>query len=50
MLDKNEAYNVELYRKTDKPPAVRELTTSQAIALLRSKGFLIVDEETSEVA
>ena len=50
MLDKNEAYNAELYRKIDRPPAVRELTTSQAIALLRSKGFLIVDEETGEVA
>jgi transposase len=50
MLSKNEAYNAELYRKADKPPAARELTTTQAIALLRSKGFVIVDEDTGEVA
>ncbi len=50
MLSKNEAYNPELYRKADKPPVARELTTAQAIALLRSKGYLIVDEDTGEVA
>ncbi len=50
MLAKNEAYNAELYLKADKPPVARELTTSQAIAYLRNKGFLIVDEETGEVA
>jgi transposase len=50
MLSKNEAYNAELYRESDKPPVAREFTTSQAIAFLRNKGFLIVDEETGEVA
>ena len=50
MLSRNEAYNAELYRKADKPPATREFTTAQAIAFLRNKGFLIVDEETGEVA
>jgi len=50
MLSKNEAYNAELYHNVDKPPASRELTTAQAIALLRRKGFVIVDEETGEVA
>ena len=50
MFSKNEVYNAELYRKTDKPPAARELTTAQAIALLRRKGFVIVDEETGDIA
>jgi len=50
MLSKNEGYNAKLYRKADKPPAVRVLTADQAIAFMRSKGFLIVDEETGEVA
>lgn len=50
MLSKNEAYNADLYLKADKPPVSRELTTTQAIALLRSKGYLIVDTDTGEVA
>ena len=50
ILSKGEPYNAELYRKSDKPPAARELTTAQAVAFLRNKGFLIVDEETGEVA
>ena len=50
MLSKNEAYNAELYTEADKPPIARVLTTSQALALLRGKGFLIVNEETGEVA
>jgi len=50
MLSKNEAYNAVLYRNADKPPVARVLTATQAVAFLRSKGFLIVDEETSEVA
>lgn len=50
MLSKNETYNAELYRKADKPPVNRELTTAQAVTLLRSKGYLIVDAETGEIA
>jgi len=50
MLSKNEAYNAELYRKADKPPAAREFTTAQAVAFLRNRGFVIVDEETGEIA
>lgn len=50
ILSKNETYNAELYRKADKPPVARELTTAQAIAFLRSKGFVILDQETGEVA
>jgi hypothetical protein len=50
ILSKNEAYNAELYHKADKPPLARELTTTAAIAYLRTKGFLIVDEDTGEIA
>ena len=50
MISKNEAYNTELYRKADKPPVTREFTTAQAVAFLRSKGFVILDEETGEIA
>ena len=50
ILSKDETYNFELYRQADKPPVTRELTTAQAVALLRSKGFVIVDMETGEVA
>lgn len=49
ILSKSEAYNAELYKKADKPPTERQLTTAQAIALLRTKGYLIVDEGTGEV-
>ncbi|GHU60277.1 hypothetical protein FACS1894171_1110 [Clostridia bacterium] len=49
ILSKNEPYNAELYRQADKPPVARELTTSQAVAFLRNKGFLILDEDTGEV-
>ena len=50
ILSKNETYNAELYRQADKPPVARELTTAQAVAFLRSRGFMIVDVETGEVA
>ena len=50
MLSKNEAYNAELYKKSDKPPVTREFTTAQAVAFLRNKGFVIVDGENGEVA
>jgi len=50
MLSKNEAYNAELYRKADKPPVTREFTTAQAVAFLRSKGFVVLDEQTGEIA
>jgi len=50
ILSKNESYNAELYRKADKPPVAREFTTAQAVAFLRNRGFVILDEETGEVA
>ena len=43
ILSKNENYNAELYRRTEKPPANRLLTPEQAFALLRKKGFQIID-------
>lgn len=49
ILSNSEAYNAELYRKADRPPISREITTTQALALLRNKGFLIVDEDTGQV-
>lgn len=49
ILSKGEAYNVLLYKQADKPPATRELTIEQALALLRNKGFLIVDKDTGEI-
>lgn len=48
ILSKGEAYNAELYRQVDKPPITRKLTATQALAFLRNKGFLIMDENTGE--
>ena len=45
MMSKNEPYNAELYRKADKPPVNRELTTEQAFALLRSRGYIIKEKD-----
>ena len=49
ILSKNEGYNTKLYRRADRPPAARELTTAQAVTFLRSKGFLILDKDNGEV-
>ena len=49
ILSKSEAYNAELYRQIDRPPVAREFTTAQAVAFLRSKGFVILDEGTGEI-
>jgi transposase len=43
MLSNGEFYNASLYHKADKLPANRVLTPEQAFALLRSKGFQILD-------
>lgn len=50
ILTNNETYNADLYRKADKPPVAREFTTAQAVAFLRNRGFVVLDEETGEVA
>jgi len=43
MLNKNEVYNAELYRKADKPPVKRELTPEQAFVLVRKQGYTVRD-------
>ena len=43
VLSKNETYNADLYRKANSPPPNRQLTPEQALALLRSKGFQIIE-------
>jgi transposase len=45
MLFKKEAYNAELYQKSDKPPKERIFTTEQAISFMRSKGFVVIESE-----
>jgi len=46
IFSKNEPYNAELYRKADNPPANRELSPELAFALLRSRGYIIREEES----
>jgi transposase len=45
ILSKNEPYNAELYRNADTPPVNRVLTHEQALALLRSRGYMICDDD-----
>jgi transposase len=41
MLKKNEPYNADLYRWSDKPPIQREVTVEQAIFILQRQGYLV---------
>ncbi len=41
MLKNGENYNAELYRKSDLPPADREITIEQAIIIARNQGYKI---------
>jgi len=41
ILKKNEPYNAELYRLSDKPPVNREVTVEQAIFILQRQGYLV---------
>lgn len=41
ILKKNEPYNAELYRKSDKPPVHREVSLDEAIFILQRQGYLI---------
>ena len=41
ILKKKEAYNVELYRKSDTLPVSREISVEQAIILARTQGYRI---------
>jgi hypothetical protein len=38
---KNEPYNAELYRKSDKPPANRQVSVDEAIFILQRQGYII---------
>lgn len=41
ILKKNEPYNAELYRQSDKPPVQREVSVEQAIFILQRQGYLV---------
>ena len=41
ILKKNEPYNAELYRKSDKPPVHREVSVDEAIFILQRQGYLV---------
>ena len=41
ILKKDEPYNAELYRQSDKPPVKREVTVEQAIFILQRQGYLV---------
>ena len=41
MLKNGESYNAEFYRKSDVPPADREITVEQAILIARNQGYKI---------
>jgi len=47
ILDKGEFYNADLYHKADKPPVNRVLTPEQAFALLRSRGYEIINPDSA---
>jgi len=41
ILKKNEPYNADLYRQSDKPPLKREVSVQQAIFILQRQGYLV---------
>jgi len=41
ILKKNEPYNAEIYRQSNKPPIQREVTVEQAIFILQRQGYLV---------
>ena len=41
ILKKNEIYNAELYRQSDKPPIQREVTVEQAIFIIQRQGYIV---------
>jgi transposase len=43
ILKKDEPYNAELYRISDKPPVKREVTVEQAIFILQRQGYLVTN-------
>jgi transposase len=45
MLSKKEAYNADLHQIADKPPESRVFTPEQAISFMRSKGYVVLDDD-----
>ena len=45
MLKKNEPYNAELYRASDKPPAHREVSLDEAVYILQRQGYIITSPQ-----
>ncbi|EDK35814.1 IS110 family transposase [Clostridium kluyveri] len=41
ILKKNEPYNPELYRKSDLPPAHREVSVAEAVFILQRQGYIV---------
>lgn len=41
ILKKNEHYNPDLYRKSDRPPAHREVSVEEAVFILQRQGYLV---------
>ena len=50
MLTKNEPYAPLVYSRANRAPVNREITQSQAYAILRNQGFIIRDEESPDSA
>ena len=44
IIKKDEPYNAELYRLSDKPPVQREVSVEQAIFILQRQGYLVTDD------
>ena len=47
MLKKNEPYNSELYRNTDRPPKHREVSVEEAVFILQRQGYLVTAPATT---
>ena len=47
MLKKNETYNPELYRKSDLPPAHREISVGESIFILHRQGYQVTAPPTA---
>ena len=41
MLKKNEPYDPDLYRKSNRPPAHREISLEEAIFIVQRQGYLV---------
>lgn len=46
MLKKNEPHNSKIYRKSNRPPAHREISVEEAIFILPGQGYLVAAPPT----